>query len=66
MIELLRLAKEVSTKYSELKADIDALLDACDIEINNGAAEQYEIEYCYEAIKNWVKMHENVSNESLV
>jgi predicted transcriptional regulator len=65
MTELLRLAKEVSTTYSELKADIEALLDACDAEINNGAAEQYEIEYCYDVIKKWAKIHEN-KNESLV
>ena len=66
MTELLRLAKDVSSKYSNLKADIDALIEACYDEIKNGAAEQYEIEYCYDAIKNWAKTHENISNESVV
>lgn len=51
MRELLRLAEEVSTKNPEVKKDVDELVENCFNNIKYNAAEQYEVEKCYESIK---------------
>lgn len=54
MNELLRLAENKSTKFPELKEKIDMLLKSCYDDIDNGMAEIYEIELCYDLIKKLV------------
>jgi len=58
MTELLRLVKDASSRYSVLKPNIEKLVEKCDKKIGNGACEQYEIECCYESIKNLVNEFE--------
>lgn len=55
MKELQKLAKEISEKYPELSEKINELLNNCYIEIDNGGAEIYEVEKCYDTIKRLVK-----------
>lgn len=50
MKELLKLAEEVSSKNPEMKKDVDELVENCFNNIKYNA-EQYEIERCYESIK---------------
>jgi len=59
MTELSRLVRDVSNKYSMLKDEVDNLVEHHERRIYNGACEQYEIECCYEAIKNLVKEFES-------
>lgn len=55
MNELQKLAKEISNKYPDLLEKINELLDSCYTEIENGGAEVYEVEDCYDSIKKLVK-----------
>jgi DNA-directed RNA polymerase subunit K/omega len=55
MNELQKLAKEISNKYPQLLEQINELLDICYNEIENGGAEVYEVEECYDLIKKLVK-----------
>ena len=54
MNELLRLATTKSAQFPELKEKIDMLLKSCYDDIDNGRPEIYEIELCYDLIKNLV------------
>jgi len=60
MNELLRLANKKSTLHPELKDEIDKLLNLCFDDIDNGRPEIYEIELCYESIKQLVKVEDVV------
>ena len=55
MNELQKLAKEISNKYPQLLEQIEELLSICYAEIENGGAEAYEVEECYDSIKKLAK-----------
>jgi acetyl-CoA carboxylase alpha subunit len=51
MKELLRLAREVKEKNPEHVHVVDSLINECFKNINENCAEQYEVEKCYESLK---------------
>lgn len=63
MKELLKLVKKMSNKYPELKEDIQELLQLCFEGIDEGGAEMYEVEFCYDSIKELVNDYKTSENE---
>lgn len=51
MKELFRLANELSKENPDRKEEIDKLIEDCFKNIENGCAEGYEVEKCYDLIK---------------
>tara|TARA_B110000285_G_C14800069_1_gene456980 strand:- start:235 stop:471 length:237 start_codon:yes stop_codon:yes gene_type:complete len=58
MTDLIEYTELVISKYPNLKADINGLMDLCIMEIEEGSPEQHEIQLCWSDIDQLVKDEE--------
>jgi hypothetical protein len=58
MTQLLEYTEEVLAKYPQLKSDVDALIQLCIDEVDEGGSESHEMSLCWSDISELVKSHE--------
>tara|TARA_B110000967_G_scaffold106493_1_gene109190 strand:+ start:579 stop:815 length:237 start_codon:yes stop_codon:yes gene_type:complete len=58
MTDLIEYTELVISKYPNLKADINGLMDLCIMEIEEGSPEHHEIQLCWSDIDQLVKDEE--------
>jgi hypothetical protein len=58
MTQLLEYTEEVLAKYPQLKPDVDALIQLCIDEIDEGGSESHEQSLCWSDVSELVKSHE--------
>lgn len=59
MLELIKYVNEMSEKFPNKSGELKKILDKCYSQIDDGSAEMYEIENCYDSIKKLT--NENIS-----